>query len=472
MSLLEDLSNSNNVDSDHVNDNSDDPPAYESGDDESDEKNSEYQKRIDKIVNALLTGTNVFLSGSGGTGKSYMLKKVYLQLQEKGCVVYKTGSTGVSAESIGGMTLHSWAGVMLGNKTAETYYITIQERNKKAWKRWTTASVLIIDEISMTGGNFFQMLSDLGKLIRKNKKPFGGITVLICGDVCQLPPVKDKYFFQTEAYEQLVFKPVRLTHPWRFQNDIEFFYLLSRVRLGAQTNDDIQLLRNRMNAYYKEIAGKKYKPDELRPTQMFSRRIDVTEMNLSELNKLPGEVYQYACTDSLVKKNKTSTATLANFQDAMDKSVPSEMLLKVGAQVMLTWNLDVEGGLCNGSRGVVLECLEDSVLVRFRNGQEHMILPNVWEFETEDECFHRCQIPLILAWSTTIHRSQSSTLDYVIIDLGTTIFSDNMAYVALSRCRSLEGVYIVNLLPEKIKCDPTALSFEHELIELEKDTKW
>jgi ATP-dependent DNA helicase PIF1 len=231
----------------------------------------ECQNREEKIADLLANGTNVYLSGGGGTGKSYCLKNVYLRLMERGLTVYKAGSTGVAAESIGGMTLHSWAGVQLGDKDAETYYITIQGRNRKAWLRWKQTSVLIIDEISMTGGKFFQMLSDLGKRIRGCKLPFGGITLLICGDVCQLPPVKDSYFFQTDVYHDFNFSVIRLTHPWRFQKDIDFFYILSRVRVGEQTPGDIQKLEERKVAYYKDIYNKKYKPGEIRPTRMFSK---------------------------------------------------------------------------------------------------------------------------------------------------------------------------------------------------------
>jgi ATP-dependent DNA helicase PIF1 len=427
----------------------------------------ECQNREEKIADLLASGTNVYLSGGGGTGKSYCLKNVYLRLMERGLNVYKAGSTGVAAESIGGMTLHSWAGVQLGDKDAETYYITIQGRNRKAWLRWKQTSILIIDEISMTGGKFFQMLSDLGKRIRGRNLPFGGITLLICGDVCQLPPVKDSYFFQTDVYHDFNFSVIRLTHPWRFQKDIDFFYLLSRVRVGEQTPKDIQKLEERKVAYYKDIYNRKYKPGEIRPTRMFSKKIDVAEMNRKELDALPDDEYLYVCSDSLEKKTKTSTAVISHFQDLMNKNVPPEVAMKKNAQVMLTWNLDVERGLCNGSRGVVLECLDDCVLVKFKNGVEQFINPNVWTMETEDEIFTRAQLPLILAWCNTIHRCQSATLDCIVIDLGTSIFSDNMAYVALSRCRSLDGIYLVNLIPEKIKCDPAALEFERELIATE-----
>lgn len=397
------------------------------------------------------------------TGKSFALRNIYLKLKDKGITVYKTGSTGVAAESIGGMTLHSWAGVMLGDKDANTYFLTIQGRNRKAWLRWKKTSVLIVDEVSMTGGKFFQMLHDLAKLIRGINTPFGGLTLLICGDLCQLPPVKDIYFFQTDAYHQMNFKTVRLTHPWRFQKDIDFFFMLSRIRIGSHTSEDIQKLEKRKIAYYKEVYNKNYQPGEIKPTRMFSKKIDVADMNNKELDILPGEEYQYVCNDTLQKKNKTSTALIGNFQDLMNKNIPTEISLKKGAQVMLTCNMDIEIGLCNGSRGVVLECLDDCVLVLFKNGVEQFINPNVWTIETEDEIFFRSQIPLILAWSITIHKAQSATLDCVVVDLGTSIFSDNMAYVALSRCRSLEGIYLINLIPEKIRCDPIALEFEKEL---------
>lgn len=437
---------------------------------------TEANERVDKITRALLSSNNVFLSGPGGTGKSYMLKNVFTRLREFGKRVYKTGSTGVSAESIGGMTLHSWAGVMLGDKSAETYYNLIKTKNKNAHMRWLRTSILIIDEISMTGGEFFQKLSDLGKLIRGVDKPFGGITLLICGDVCQLPPVNDRYFFQTKTYDELCFKPMRLTHPWRFQGAKgagrdDFFGILSRVRIGAHTVDDMKILEARVQAY-KEISSKKYVRGEIRPTQMFSKRIDVANMNAKELAALPSEEYTYVCYDELKRITKDSSGKIETFKAMMDKSVEPSISLKSGAQVMLNWNLDVENGLCNGSRGVVLECLDDCVLVRFRNGIEQLIHPNSWTIETDHELFTRTQIPLILAWSTTIHKSQSSTLDFVIIDLGTSLFSPNMGYVALSRCRSLEGVFITNLMPSKIVCDSAALEFEKFLIELEKSTKW
>lgn len=430
----------------------------------SDEKYDESVKNEETIVSLLLEDHNVFLTGGGGTGKSYTLQNVYLKLQGLGKTVYKTGSTGVAAERIGGMTLHSWAGIMLGDKEAMTYYITMRERNRKAYRRWRNTDILLIDEISMTGAKLFDMLNQLGQLIRASREPFGGLKLLICGDVCQLPPVKDEYFFKSAVYPQLDFQVVRLIHPWRFQKDIEFFYLLSRVRLGQQTPQDIQMLETRKVAYFRDIYNKKLKDGEIKPTLLFSKKVDVAYMNLAELAKIPHEEFKYVCTDTISKKVNGAPGTLKNYQDLMDKNVPPEVSLKKNAQVMLTWNLDVESGLCNGSRGVVIECCDDSVLVRFKNGKEISVMPNVWTYEDDDNIFARSQIPLILAYAITIHKSQSATLDSVIVDLGTSIFSPNMGYVALSRCRSLEGVYLNNLMPEKLYCDPEAQEFEESLL--------
>lgn len=443
-----------------------DPPLSKDEDRKETYAEMKYRRTEEDIIDELVKGKNVFLSGSGGTGKSYLIKSIYHKLKDMGITVFKTGSTGVAAVNIDGMTLHSWAGVQLGDKDAMTYFITITGRNKKAQLRWKATTVLIIDEISMIGGKFFAMLTELGRLMRKNNAPFGKISLLICGDVCQLPPVKDIYFFKADCYEEYDFQVYILDKPWRFQKDLAFFDLLSRVRRGEMTPEDIALLKTRQDAYYRDIVKKKFLENEIKPTRIYSKKIDVHEMNMSELAQLKGQEFGYQADDNLQKKHKAVMSSIENYQDLMNKNVPAEISLKKGAQVMLTWNLDVERGLCNGSRGVVLECYDEAVLVKFKNGEEILVTGNVWTIEDEDVIFTRCQIPLILAWAYTIHKSQSATLDSAIIDLGTSLFSPNMGYVALSRCRSLDGVYIINIIPEKITCDPEAKEFERFLREM------
>lgn len=425
-----------------------------------------------KICKFLQNRQSVILSGPGGTGKSFLLKSICDKLISYGFKTVKTGSTGISAVNIEGMTINSWAGIDLGDKSVDFYCSKIKQY-AKYFLRWVNTSILIIDEISMIGSSLFDKISQIGSIIRDDPRPFGGITLLLCGDICQLPPVKDDYFFKSSAYQKIDFQCCRLTHPWRFQNDLEFFQLLSRIRVGKPTEEDISKLRERVTVYNKEIRkggglNNPQNPIAIKPTRMFSKKIDVYEMNMKELDLLNEEEFEYVCYDCFDKKTPegdTSPKKFEIYQSQMDKNIPSSVKLKKGAQVMLTYNLSPADGFCNGSRGVVIECFDDTVKVLFKNGAQINIQAKSWKIETENEVFTRYQMPLILAWSITIHKSQGSTLDCVIIDLGTSIFSDNMAYVALSRCRTIDSLYIVNIMPEKIKCNPKALEFENYLIE-------
>jgi ATP-dependent DNA helicase PIF1 len=140
-------------------------------------------------------------------------------------------------------------------------------------------------------------------------------------------------------------------------------------------------------------------------------------------------------------------------------------VFKVGAQVMLTYNLSIEDGLVNGSRGIITFISPDSknITVLFKNGITSVIPYNLYEFEDDHVKVQRHQIPLVLAWGTSIHKSQGSTLDYAIIDLGPNIFSPGMAYVALSRVKSLDGIYISSFLNGKLYADKDALDFEDQM---------
>jgi ATP-dependent DNA helicase PIF1 len=324
---------------------------------------------------------NIFITGPGGTGKSYLLQRISTLLKEMGIVVAKTGSTGVAAENIGGMTIHSWAHVFMGDKPASYYFMSIQSKSH-ILKRWTKTDYLIIDEISMMGCKFFELLNQLGKLIRRNNEAVGGLKLIICGDVCQLPPIKDTYFFLSPEYKTMNFQMVRLSKPWRYQKDIEYFYLLSRARLGENTQIDINALEQRKTAYYKEIHRHQFEEGQIKPTRLYARRMDVNEMNLKELQTLPYDEYRYVATDRLHRKTKTSNEDPAVYQAMMDKNVVTSLSLKKDAQVMLTSNLDVEHGLCNGSRGVILECTDEYVKVRFKSGDVD-IFPHIWTIEDE-----------------------------------------------------------------------------------------
>ena len=143
----------------------------------------------------------------------------------------------------------------------------------------------------------------------------------------------------------------------------------------------------------------------------------------------------------------------------MDNIVPNFITLKKSAQVMLTYNLNIEQGLVNGNRGIVINCCDDYVDVLFTNGMVTKIYKHTFNYETDDYVFNREQLPLILCFATSIHKSQGISLDYCVMDLGQSLFLPGLAYVALSRVRSLDGVLIEKFSPEKIKCNQEALEY-------------
>lgn len=404
---------------------------------------------------------HLFLSGGGGVGKSYLIKELKANADSLCQTMILTATTGVAAVGIGGTTVHSWSGVGTGEASIDTLYNKII-KNPRAVKKWRETTHLAIDEVSMLGASLFIKLEELARRIRKTDLFFGGIKLILSGDSCQLPPVNDKFWFDSSVWLEMIRERslgyIRLTIPHRYP-DIDFYNLLLRTRVGTLTQTDIDLLQTRVVAYHE--LQKKTRLDDIKPTRLYGRRVDVEKINLEELDKLPDQSYIYKCKDKIVSKNKVLQAKVSDYEPILDKIIPADVELRIGAQVMLKANLSVETGLCNGSRGVVTACSDtDGVMVKFKNGVEILVSYYAWEIDDKVAKVSRAQIPLILAWACTIHSIQGSTLDYVIADLGPSIFMDNMAYVALSRCRTLEGIFLQNLVPSKIKTNPRSLDFE------------
>ena len=186
--------------------------------------------------------------------------------------------------------------------------------------------------------------------------------------------------------------------------------------------------------------------------------------NKQELSKLPGKTSEYISNDNFTAFN--NNAQYDHYIRLLNNTIPKIVSLKIGAQVMLTYNQDVQGGLCNGSRGVVIGYVGDGVEVKFLNRVE-IILRVERTYKTRDnKVVGRTQMPLIVAYSTTIHKSQGATLDYIVVDIGTSVFLPAQAYVALSRCRTLEGTFICAFTEKSItNVDKEALNFLRELHE-------
>lgn len=437
---------------------------------------------LDEIFQLIRTGHNVLLHGPGGVGKSYIIKQLYAILSDIPVTMedaieastayrpktYVTATTGVAAvnlsdEHVKATTLHSFAGV----GTAELDATSLLKKMKYiAVKRWEDCELLIIDEISMLGAKLFKKLDIIAKHIRKNNKPFGGIQLIVSGDFLQLPPVKDDWIFACLEFTQLKLHPVIFKEPFRY-TDVKFFELLQRARIGKINKSDFQILNSRvkanqnMHALLKDIVeqNKASVGEVIRPTMLFSKRCDVYAFNMQELEKIKGDNYIFNALDTIMYTDNNIA-----HEAILDDAIPSQIILKVGAQVMLRINLSVDEGLVNGSRGVVNEIIPDeAVIVKFLNGQKIRIELNPYVYETISTKIIRLQIPLILAFANTIHKLQGCTCDYVIVDLGPSVFSPAQAYVALSRCRNIQGLFISEFIQSSIRSDKDALLYVEQL---------
>ncbi|NWQ97648.1 PIF1 helicase, partial [Burhinus bistriatus] len=320
-------------------------------------------------------------------------------------------------------------------------------------QHWLACQHLIIDEISMVDGKFFDRLEAVARVVRKRDEPFGGIQLIICGDFLQLPPVckaneETKFCFQAKSWRKCIHVNMELTEVWR-QTDKTFVSLLSAVRLGRCTEEVTRLLR--------QTATNRSERDGILATWLCTHKDDVEITNERRLEQLSGEVHTFEALDS--------DPMLVKLIDAQCP-VGGRVELKLGAQVMLTKNLDVSQGLVNGARGVVVafESEEKGLpKVRFLCGVTQVIKMEKWVFKGPSGVhLSRQQLPLKLAWAISIHKSQGMSLDCVEISLS-RVFESGQAYVALSRARSLAGLRVLDFDPKVVRADPSVLQFYRQL---------
>uniref|UniRef100_A0A8D2DLP5 ATP-dependent DNA helicase PIF1 n=1 Tax=Sciurus vulgaris TaxID=55149 RepID=A0A8D2DLP5_SCIVU len=385
---------------------------------------SEEQAAVLRVV---LKGQSVFFTGSAGTGKSYLLKRILGSLPPTGTVA--TASTGVAACHIGGTTLHAFAGIGSGKAPLAQCVALAQRPGVR--QGWLNCQRLIIDEISMVEAELFDKLEAVARAVRQQNKPFGGIQLIICGDFLQLPPVTKgsqppKFCFQAKSWKRCVPVTLELTEVWR-QADQTFISLLQAVRLGKCSNEVICQL--------KATATHKVGRDGIVATRLCTHQDDVALTNERRLQELP---------------------------DPMPCPVSQLLQLKLGAQVMLVKNLAVSRGLVNGARGVVVGFETEGrglPQVRFLCGVTEVIRADRWTVQaTGGQLLSRQQLPLQLAWAISIHKSQGMSLDCVEISLG-RVFASGQAYVALSRARSLQGLRVLDFDPMVVHCDPRVLHY-------------
>jgi len=394
-----------------------------------------------KCFNLFKEGKNIFLTGMAGSGKSFLIDKMR---NEKENVVV-TATTGCAGYLLNAKTLHSWAGVGIGKGTVQE----LVKRARKNLRMWLKVETLIIDEVSMISPDFFDKLNEVAKKIRTEDTPFGGIQLILVGDFCQLPPVdSQKLLFESEAFKECNFECVYLDQIYR-QTDQKFQNLLNNIRMGQPSQDDIQLLKSKIITSRK---GLKKMP------LIFSVNRDVDEINDYHLNKLLKKGYTLREYQAFTETKKLySDELITNF----DKKAiyPQTLKLTEKCLVMCLANLDFDRGIVNGSIGEV--CGFDTYPIVNFNGTKITMKPHAWEV---DKGIKRFQVPLKLCWATTCHKVQGMSLDAAIVDCGGSVFEFGQTYVALSRVRSLDGLYLVDFDPKKIKINPKVVEFYRKLI--------
>jgi ATP-dependent DNA helicase PIF1 len=461
------------------------------------------------------TGKNLFLTGPGGSGKSELIRRIYQDALSNGRRIQVTALTGCAAILLQShaTTLHRWAGVGLCNGDTKRIVRRVCE-SKHRKKNWLKTDVLVVDEVSMMSQKILDTLNQIGKIARKNTLPWGGMQIVFVGDFYQLPPVGDiddpdscRFCFESPDWFDIFPREqhILLTRVYR-QKDPVYASILNDIREGIVRKKHNEVLLSRVR-----------RPVTASPTQLFPRKQQVERINQEEMKKLEGKeecnfVLAHHMDLPLTEAQKNANNTTINHhhqnitQEDKEHEIAylqnnllceSYLCLRVGAHVMCIVNREVplspgnpeKALLCNGSQGVIVGFVSGFAfpsqqqnapmsitnnnnnnnnnnklpLVRFHGfAQDIVITPHVWASETIPG-IGVSQIPLILSWAITIHKSQGLSLDTADMDVGSGIFEAGQTYVALSRVKSLEGLYLSSFDYQKIKVNKKVREFYQAL---------
>jgi ATP-dependent DNA helicase PIF1 len=428
------------------------------------ELSREQKLAFDKYVK----GDNIFITGPGGSGKSALIKEIYRHALSRYKDIHVTALTGCASILLNckAKTLHSWAGIGLGKGTIESYILKIK-KNKFLKAIWKQTDILVVDEVSMFSLKLFNMLNEIGKAVRENPKPFGGIQLIFSGDFYQLPPVGDKddidtqrFCFESDEWNNVFQqdRQIELKKIFR-QTDEIYSTILNQIREGKIKKRSNDLLLQYINRELdKNLVAV--------PTKLFPTKNKVEQINVNRMSALQTEEKEFKIRyikDLEMSKNEKEIRRQFTEQDIQleldflsgNLMCEKEMKLKIGAQVMCIINIKSDQGdvlICNGSQGIIIDFCEFSGYpkVKYNNGIEMVMTRHIWE--SDKICgIGVSQVPLILSWALTIHKSQGATLDAAEIDVGSGIFECGQTYVALSRVKSLNGLYLTSFDAKRIR---------------------
>lgn len=401
-------------------------------------------------LEVLLSGQSAFVTGPAGAGKTFLLNQFIRLAKHDGKHVSVTATTGLAATHLGGTTIHAWSGISVLDELPNNFIDHVSKGRREIIEK---TDILLIDEISMLHDYRLDMVDQACRLIRRKDEPFGGIQVVMSGDFFQLPPVNRSdsraggFVVDSDVWRELDPVIIYLSEQHRQSEGDALLGILTAMRSGDLRRHHAETLLERTNVEqpYGELI-----------TELHTMNVDVDRINEAHLKELLGDevVYQQVTTGS------------GNYVENLQRSVlaPAVLTLKDGALVMAVKN-DPSRRYVNGSIGVVkdFEPGTDFPVVEFMNGKTVTMMPDTWELRDGDKKRASIsQVPLRLAYAITVHKSQGMTLDAAKIDLRKA-FVEGMGYVALSRVRNLETLYLDGINQMALRVSQRAQEIDTDL---------
>lgn len=374
-----------------------------------------------EALNIVKLRKNLFLTGSAGTGKSFTLKSIIDYLKENNINYGITALTGCAAVLINGQTIHSF--LYLGiSRNIDDIYKNIYKYKNKLIKLQNLQS-LIIDEISMMDDELFILINKLFMKIKNNDLLFGGIQMILVGDFYQLPPINGDYCFTTDIWSKMNMSTIILTELIRQKDDNILQVILEEIRNGKPSDKTIEILKG--------LKDTKFLNKDIKPTRLYPININVDKINNNEFMRL-------------LKKNNNKIIEYKAIGSKDEKTDIYDISLTIGTQVMVIRNISVDDKLYNGTRGIVIDLNDNSVIIKDIYNNNH-IIQYYTDINQNDKKRYISFMPLKLAYAISIHKSQGASIDYLEIDLGDDIFISGQLYTALSRATNINNIKIINI---------------------------